>query len=158
MSEFELRRALRGLRTDHEPGQDLWPQLAARLQAEDPASHVTAKKQRKAWLPLSAAAAIAVSLSAGIFSMAIQGPAFLASPASSDMTADISVQNQIERARELATTVDPRLAGAEVVVDAASAELEDALRQQPDAVYLVGLINRTHAQRRKLARLGLDAG
>ena len=53
---------------------------------------------------------------------------------------------------------DPRLASAEVVLEAASEELEQALQQQPDAVFLVGLINRTHAQKRKLARLGLNAG
>jgi len=158
MNEFELRRELRGLRTDREPGQDLWKQIAGRLQAEESAGQRPVKKRRHDWLPLSAAAAIAVSLSAGIFSMAMQEPAFVASPASIGMSENVSVQNQIERARELATTVDPRLAGAEVVVDAANAELEEALRQQPDAVYLVGLINRTHAQRRKLARLGLDAG
>ena len=159
MNEFELRRELRGLRTDREPGQDLWVQIAGRLQTEESAVQQPAqKKRRHNWLPLSVAAAIAVSLSAGIFSMAMQESAFVASPASIGTSENVSVQNQIERARELATTVDPRLAGAEVVVDAANAELEEALRQQPDAVYLVGLINRTHAQRRKLARLGLDAG
>ncbi|MGB0132477.1 hypothetical protein [Dokdonella sp.] len=158
MNEFELRRELRGLRADREPEQDLWLPIARRLQTEETAAHKPARKRRLAWLPLGAAAAIAVSLSAGIFATAMQGPSYVASPDSSTMGQGIPVQNQIERARELATTVDPRLAGAEVVVDAANAELEDALRQQPDAVYLVGLINHTHAQRRKLARLGLDAG
>ncbi|MEZ5461296.1 hypothetical protein [Dokdonella sp.] len=158
MNEFELRRELRELRADHEPGRDLWPQIARRLQNEEASVDGPTRKHRRSWLPLSAAAAIAVSLSAGVFGLAMQGSAFDASPDSGGFAADVSVQNQIERARELAMTVDPRLAGAEVVVDMANAELEDALRQQPDAVYLVGLINRTHAQRRKLARLGLDAG
>lgn len=158
MNEFELRRELRELRSDREPARDLWPQIASRMQCEELPAEVPVRKRRANWLPLSAAAAIAVSLGAGIFSMALQGPSF-ADPAAPDgMPPGFSVQSQIERARELALTVDPRLAGAEVVVDAANAELEEALRQQPDAVYLVGLINRTHAQRRKLARLGLDAG
>ena len=69
----------------------------------------------------------------------------------------LNVGQQIQRARELAASGDPRLASAEVVLDAASQELDHALQQQPDAVFLVGLINRTHAQQRKLARLGLDA-
>ena len=158
MNEFELRRELRGLRSDREPGQDLWPQIARRLQTGESSGVGSIPRRRRHWLPLSAAAAIAVSLSAGIFSMAMQGQAFVASADSSERAPSVSVQHQIERARELALTVDPRLAGAEIVVDAANAELEEALRQQPDAVYLVGLINRTHAQRRKLARLGLDAG
>ena len=158
MNEFELRRELREQRSDREPGRDLWPQIARRLQTEASASDELAPKRRRNWLPLSAAAAIAVSLSAGIFSMAMQGQAVVTSPDFGERPHGLSVQNQIERAHELALTVDPRLAGAEIVVDAANAELEEALRQQPDAVYLVGLINRTHAQRRKLARLGLDAG
>ncbi len=69
----------------------------------------------------------------------------------------LSVSEQIQRARELAASGDPRLASAEIVLDAASQELELALQQRPDAVFLVSLINRTHAQQRKLARLGLDA-
>ena len=158
MNEFELRRELRGLRGALEPGKDLWPQIAQRLQTEESSGHAPVSKRSRRWLPLSAAAAIAGSLSAGIFSMAMQGPSFEDSPASSARTESLSVQAQIERARELALTVDPRLAGAEVVVDAANAELEEALQQQPDAVYLVGLINRTHAQKRKLARLGFNAG
>lgn len=158
MNEFEIRRELRELRSDHEPGQDLWPQIARRLQAEGTATAESTRLRRRNWLPLSAAAAIAVTLSAGIFSMTMQKSSFMDSPASGAGEESLSVQVQIERARTLALTVDPRLAGAEVVVDAANAELEEALRQQPDAVYLVGLINRTHAQRRKLARLGLDAG
>ena len=158
MNDFELRRELRGLRDNREPNNDLWPQIARRLQSDEAAVDEPIRKQRRNWLPLSAAAAIAVALSAGLFLMAMQQPAFVTTTASSTGAERISVQNQIERARELALTVDPRLAGAEVVVDAASAELEHALQQQPDAVFLVGLINRTHAQRRKLARLGFDAG
>lgn len=158
MNEFELRRELRGLRSDRDPGQDLWPRIAQRLQAEEAPGDGWIRQHRRNWLPLSAAAIIAVSLSAGIFSLAMQGPSFVDTHVSAERAEGISVQDQIGRARELALTVDPRLAGAEVVVDAANAELEEALRQQPDAVYLVGLINRTHAQRRKLARLGLDAG
>jgi hypothetical protein len=158
MNEFELRRELRGLRTNREPAQDLWPQIASRLHSESAPSADPIQVRRRSWLPLGAAAAIAISLSAGVFSMARQGSAFVDSPESDGVAGNISVQNQIERARELALTVDPQLAGAEIVVDMASAELEYALRQQPDAVYLVGLINRTHAQRRKLARLGIDAG
>lgn len=158
MNEFELRRELRGLRSDRQPDQDLWPRIARQLQTEESSDDGWIRKRRRTWLPLSAAAAIAVSLSAGIFSMAMQGSPFVDSRVFGEGSESLSVQDQIGRARELALTVDPRLAGAEVVVDAANAELEEALRQQPDAVYLVGLINRTHAQRRKLARLGLDAG
>jgi hypothetical protein len=105
------------------------------------------------WLPLGIAAALALAMGTGIALLAIE------QPSRSDMAeVPLSVREQIERARELALTGDPRLASAEVVIDTATGELEQALQQQPDAVFLVGLINRTHAQRRKLARLGMHAG
>ncbi|MBL0223212.1 MAG: hypothetical protein IPQ17_10890 [Xanthomonadales bacterium] len=47
-----------------------------------------------------------------------------------------------------------RLASAEVVPDAASRQLDEAPQQQPDAIFLVGLITSARAAS-KLARLGL---
>jgi len=155
MTDFELRRQLRELRGPQEPDRDLWPQIARQL--AEASSLVTAEKHRSRW-PLALAAGIALAVSAGIFSFTLQRQG-----SDSDLTAagfreGSNVREQIERARELASTGDPRLAAPEVVLDAASDELELALQQRPDAVFLVGLINSTHAQRRKLARLGLDAG
>ena len=114
------------------------------------------RSRKRHWLPLASAAAIAVAVSADVFSLALQRQYADRGAASIDDAP--SVRSQIERARALAAHGDPRIAGAEVVLDAADTELEQALQQQPDAVYLVGLINRTHAQRRKLARLGMHAG
>jgi hypothetical protein len=53
---------------------------------------------------------------------------------------------------------DPRLVGAAVVLDSAHAELEQALEQRPDAVFLVSLLNRTNARRMKLEHYGVRAG
>ncbi len=153
MTDFELQRDLRALRVPRQPRNDLWSGIAARIEA--PAAQQPAATRRR-WFPLAAAASVAVAVSAGMFSIALQGQHAMTGAADAGDTP--SVRAQIERAHELATRGDPRLAGAEVVLDAASAELEQALQQQPDAVYLVGLINRTHAQRRKLARLGMHAG
>ncbi|MBX3696255.1 MAG: hypothetical protein KF811_00415 [Dokdonella sp.] len=156
MTDFELRRELRELRVSREPQRDLWPQIAHRLAAgsEQPA----APARRRAWMPLALAAGIAVALSAGLFSLVQHHQAAVDDTAMASLRDGPSVSEQIERARELASSGDPRLAGAEVVIDSASEELEQALQQRPDAVFLVGLINRTHAQRRKLARLGINAG
>jgi hypothetical protein len=155
MTDFELQRDLRGLRGPREPQHDLWPQIAQRIAAEARAS---APPRRRTWLPFAAAAAITLAVSAGIFSLALQRQVDSTDAGFASFEHGPSVQSQIERARELAASGDPRLASAEVVIDVASEELEQALQQQPDAVFLVGLINRTHAQRRKLARLGINAG
>ncbi len=155
MTDFELQRDLRALRGPRQPQTDLWAGIAARIEAGSGSARTPRMGQRR-WFPLASAAAIAVAVSAGVFSLALQRQYVERSEASID--AAPSVRSQIERARALAAHGDPRIAGAEVVLDAASSELEQALQQQPDAVYLVGLINRTHAQRRKLARLGMHAG
>lgn len=96
-------------------------------------------------------------IGAGVFSLAVQDHRELMASTAGASHSGLDVGQQIERARQLAAAGDPRLASAEVVLDAANQELDQALQQQPDAVFLVGLINRTHAQRRKLARLGLEA-
>lgn len=157
MNDFEIQRRLRDLRTPREPQRDLFPQIARRIAAgrDMPAAAVP---RRRRWFPLATAAALAVTISAGIFALGLQQQVRSEADIAAMPTPMPPVREQIERARELARDGDPRLAGAEVVLDAASIELEQAIQQQPDAVFLVGLINRTHAQRRKLARLGVDAG
>lgn len=154
MNDFELRRELRELRGPREPQQDLWPQIARRIAASSPSAHTPIRHRR--W-PLAIAAGLAMAVAAGVFSLALQDRGERSASKNAAPRAGLDVSQQIQRARELAASGDPRLAGAEVVLDSASQELDYALQQQPDAVFLVGLINRTHAQQRKLARLGLDA-
>lgn len=155
MNDFELRRELRELRVPREPQRDLWTQISRQL---DGGPALPKQIARRPWWPLATAAGVALAVTAGLFSLALQRQDDRQQAGLSSLRDGPSVRAQIERARELANTGDPRLAGAEVVIDSASDELEHALQQHPDAVFLVGLINRTHAQRRKLARLGLNAG
>lgn len=150
MNDFELQRDLRALRGPRAPSTDLWSRIAAGIEAE--AARPPARARRR-WLPLGVAAALALAMGSGVAMLALDHPS-----RSELAEVPLTVREQIERARELALTGDPRLASAEVVLDTATGELEQALQQQPDAVFLVGLINRTHAQRRKLARLGMHAG
>ncbi len=153
MNEFELQRDLRRLRGDRMPSRDLWPGIAAGIGAV--ADVAPPARRRRRWLPLGVAAAMTLTVGTGLASLALERRG---RDAIVNETAMLPVQAQIERARELARTGDPQLASAEVVIDTASSELEQALAQQPDAVFLVGLINRTEAQRRKLARLGMQTG
>ena len=44
------------------------------------------------------------------------------------------------------------------MIDDARSQLEQAITEHPDAVFLVSLMNRTNAQRMKLERLGSNAG
>ena len=155
MNDFELRRQLRELRTPREPQNNLWPLIARQIAA--PGQATTGSVRRRFRLPWALAASLAMVISAGVSFLAVQEHTTSASIAN-DLGQRPDVSQQIQRARELARSGDPRLASAEVVLESASSELDLALQQQPDAIFLVGLINRTHAQQRKLARLGLDAG
>ncbi len=61
-------------------------------------------------------------------------------------------------ALDWAVPADPQLAATVQNLDSASAQLQDALEQRPDAVFLVGLLNRTNAQRLRLMRKSPYAG
>lgn len=156
MTDFELRRDLRNLREPHQPSHDLWPQIALRISAESIPVAVVIRRRR--YWPLAIAASLLMAVCVGVFSLSQQDQRDPLASQDHPASRNLDVREQIQRAREMAASADPRLVSAEVVLDSASSELNNALAQQPEAVFLVGLINRTHAQRRKLARLGLDAG
>ncbi len=155
MTDFELRRDLRDLRGPREPQHDLWPAIAHRIAAESPLILEPVRRRRR-W-PLAVAAGVAMMIGVGVFSLALNDRTDHAASSKFAEQTRLDVGQQIQRAREQAASGDPRLVSAEVVLDVASNELDHALSQQPDATFLVGLINRTNSQRRKLARLGLDA-
>lgn len=149
MSEFEWRKGLRDLGGPVQPQRDLWLDLAARL--EQTPQGLPQRTPRR-WLPAFAAAA-SLLLGAGlVFTLARQAPQDAAGP-----TPVAALPGVVKAESDLAAlrNRDPRLAGAAVVLDSASAELKQSLEQQPDAVFLVGLLNRTYERRMKLARMGL---
>ncbi|MEO5558348.1 MAG: hypothetical protein ABIR10_01590 [Dokdonella sp.] len=167
MTDFETQRRLREMNTPLPPQNDLWSGIAARIAAEEVLSH-TARRRRN-WLPLAAAAALLVAVVTGSVVLGMRSSEQnLAIQAGSDQSsgdnpATISAQKLREFARggrdhSRAPGGDPRLVGAAVVLDTAHAELEQALEQRPDAVFLVSLLNRTNARRMKLDHFGANAG
>lgn len=131
-NELEFRRVLRALDAPREPATDLWPGIAARLGPR------TAPKRSRRWLPLALAASAVLAMA--VASVAVIGPR---APAHLATTPDAPAA--VDR-------TDPRLAAAGVVLDAAQAELEQALRQDPGSRLLTNLLDRTERQRRHLAR------
>ncbi|MEO6688330.1 MAG: hypothetical protein ABIS07_04255 [Dokdonella sp.] len=167
MTDFEIQRRLREMNAPLPPQNDLWSGIAARIAAEGALAH-TARRSRR-WLPLAAAAALLVAVATGSVVLGMRGSEqTLAMQAGSgdsngNGAATISAQKLREFTRgtrdySRAPGGDPRLVGAAVVLDAAHAELEQALEQRPDAVFLVSLLNRTNARRMKLDHFGANAG
>ncbi len=151
MTDFEIQRRLRELNTPRPPQTDLWAAIAPRLAGNE---STLAAPRRYRWLPLAAAASLlAVIAGTLVFGVREQNAPY-------DMTATSVAALTSRDARDFAHARgdDPRLVGAVVVLDAAHAELEQALDQRPDAVFLVGLLNRTNARRMQLDRYGASAG
>lgn len=154
MTDFELQRHLRDLRVELAPERDLFPAIAARIEGRQLAP--PGVRRRSPWL-YAAVAAILVSVitAVGVGHMAMQ------------RVDDNLVQRNVDPASLPGMNAaavadapggDPRLAAASLVIDDARSQLEQAITEHPDAVFLVSLMNRTNAQRMKLERLGSNAG
>lgn len=161
--DFQWRRQLRDLSGPAQPQRDLWLGIAERIAAEQAQvpTPVQASPSRRRWIVgLAAAASVALAvLAVGVLQQhtttALPVAGTPTEPASSAAAADpaaviAAVDTQLKQVR----TQDPRLAAATVELDAAAEEIRQMLQHQPDAVFLVGLLNRTNERRLKLARMG----
>lgn len=148
--DFQWRRQLRDLSGPVQPQRDLWLDLAARIAAE-PAP--VAAPPRRRWIAgFAAAACLALAVFGALQLQPQPSPQAPRSAQKTDPAAAIAAADlQLKQVR----TQDPRLAAASVELDAAADEIRQMLQQQPDAVFLVGLLNRTNERRLKLARMGL---
>jgi len=157
--EFEWRNQMRKLGGPVEPARELWPDIAARI-AGAPAQ--SASRRRIApWLAL--AATLAVAVGAGV--IVYRGPGHATPDASTQASTQRPVAPPATPAEEPQRTAldwavpsDPALLASAQNLDNASAQLQGALEQRPDAVFLVGLLNRTNAQRLRLMRKSPYAG
>jgi hypothetical protein len=165
MGDFELRQRLRDLRMAREPGRDLWPGIAAGL-ATAP------QRSARSWWPLAMAAALAGAIGLGLVldgprperGIAAAGPSATpwtlgeARVLNADYEGALTQalgRNPRERPREL---LSPDLAAADAVLESAQGEIEQALEMDPDSVYLLDLLRRTHARRLDVARLHAQVG
>ncbi|MFC4822055.1 hypothetical protein [Dokdonella ginsengisoli] len=159
MNDFEIQRRLREMNAPRPPQIDLWPAIEKRIADE---GRPAAAPRRGRWLPLAAAAGLLLAVVAGTLVVGLQ---------QRDALPEVAVRDARSFERDLphlspgdadvglhAPGGDPRLAGAAVVLDAAQAELEQALAERPDAAFLVGMLNRTNARRMKLDHYGAHAG
>lgn len=162
MTEFEIQRNLRAMNAPRMPGRDLWPAIAARIEAQTETLSASPNARivvRRRWIPLAAAAGTVLAIVGSLLTYTLRERA--ESSSSNDYASAMRVERispQEAREQALRTGQDPRLAGPNIVLDAAHSELQQALDQHPDAVFLVSLLNRTNAQRMKLEQFGAKAG
>ena len=166
-NEFQWRNEMRKLGGAVEPARDLWPSIAARLAAE-PADVAAAFSRRRQMVWLAVAATLLVAVGSALTAYRWQrtaappsAPENETAAAAPTAAATAAVAESSERpstAFDWAVPADPLLAATAQNLDNASAQLQDALERRPDAVFLVGLLNRTNAQRLRLMRKSPYAG
>jgi hypothetical protein len=170
MSDFELRRALKDLPRERDPRADLWPGIAARLGAQAAPVATPARRPAPRWIAI--AATVTVALGATWLGLRTQGPSdtrqvrdgsgwslaqadAMAESYRGAMAASLGGEHRAELARYLAS---PDVLAAERELDAAQRELQQALRADPNSVYLLDLLRQTHEQRARLYRPALAIG
>ena len=150
MTDFELQRRLRDMRVPVAPERDLFPAIAARIEGRQLA--LTPIRRHSPWLYAAAAAILVCVITVvGVGQMATQRVDTNLAHRSVDPA---SLPGMNAAAVAGAPGGDPRLASAAMVIDDARSQLEQAIAERPDAVFLVSLMNRTNAQHMKLERLG----
>ena len=169
-NEFLWRNQMRKQAEAVEPEHDLWPAIAARLTATA-VSHRRSRRSQIGWLAI--AATLVVAGGAGLTAYRWQRAAPMPAPVAVTATDVQAVGVQQVAAQQVANSAapapeltaldwavpdDPALAATAQNLDNASAQLQDALEQRPDAVFLVGLLNRTNSMRLRLLRKSPNAG
>jgi hypothetical protein len=147
-SEFQWRSEMRKLGGDVEPARDLWPNIAARIAA---APAATRRSRMRVAFAIAATLVLAAGTMLVVQRAGLQGPTSLVSRLTSH--GDVPVSQPMPTAMDwTARPADAKLAAAARDLDDASAQLQEALEQHPDAVFLVGLLNRANGQRMRLLR------
>ena len=158
----ELRWALRGLRRDDPPANDLWPGIAARLQAAATPTElaVSRNRRRNRFVPavaLAASVALAVGLSwqqrAAVDPVAEPGIALISAEADA-MTLEYQAA-----LRELQSAAPPRATATTALqeLDRSAAQIRTALTRDPEARFLLDRLQHTYARRLELTqRLALS--
>lgn len=148
---FEDRQKLRALAQAVEPPHDLWPAIAARIDAQPREA-----RRRYSWLAVAASFA-GVAILAG----AIGFQAARTNTNSPSITAQSSTNARLvatSRGAQAWHPADPRLRGAAVELHAAQGELRQALAIAPHSPYLQQLLDNTEYQQSRLRHLDLGAG
>lgn len=146
--DLSLLRDLRALPREREPAQDLWPGIVTRLQTP-----LASQRRRRGWrAPLAFALAASLALIA-VFALRLApsdpGPA----PRN-----DLVQREADAMSREYGAVFD-QLGPLPVPLQPAAAELERsadnirmALREQPDAAFLLARLRSTYEQRLRLGQ------
>ncbi|MBX3689441.1 hypothetical protein [Dokdonella sp.] len=146
MNELELQRQLQAMRIERQPQHDPWPAIAQRISAPD-----SKRPRRRAWHRPALALAACLPLALAAAALAHRWLA-------ADVTPSVDLPSTFPLARSQAPNQDPRLLAGAIVLDAAQAQIEQALRIDPDHPLLRDLLKRTQTRRDRLEQFGHQTG
>lgn len=170
--EAELRLALRGLRQDADPRQDLWPGIAARIAVLPRQALAAPPRRTPRWLwPLATAASLLLAVGVtwkmqpATLSPDASGAAIATTAAGAGRQAPL-VQREAEiltvQYRAALRELDPQAVPAGwqpglEALDRSAAEIRGALQRDPDSRLLLERLRDTYTRRLALSRRALYA-
>jgi hypothetical protein len=148
-SDERLRWQLRALRTDMPPQRDLWPGIAARLEAPRPQ---VARHRPLAWLAAAASLLLAFGMGWQLRPTATSAPApSLVQQEADAMTRDYDAT--LRRLQAVAPAAGPDPALHEL--DRNAGLIREALQRDPDASFLLQRLRYTYEKRLALTQRAL---
>ena len=169
VGEAELRLALRGLRRDAVPGNDLWPGIASRIASLPQQAQAPRPRAHRGWWSLATAAS--VLLAVGV-TWKLQPAAPTSAAAGTPIATAPSIRNAPLVQREAETlTVQYQAAMRELdaqsvpagwqpgldALDRSAAEIREALQRDPNSRLLLQRLRDTYTRRLALSRRALYA-
>jgi hypothetical protein len=159
--DLDLLRRLKALPREREPAADLWPGIAARIEPHG------ARRSARGWtigLALAATAAL-VAVLATRTPQTSPVPVLVEAPAAPTKASASPADGLVRRQAEAITIeyrlaleafageeLPPELATVATELDDSARRIRSALREEPDAVYLLDRLRQTYDQRLKLSQ------
>lgn len=160
--DLDLLRRLKALPREREPSASTWTNIEARLQPQ------AARRAPRGWmigLALAASAAVIAVLATrtpqetprpAIAQQAAPAPAMSPSVELVRRQAEaITLEYRLAQETFAGEALPPELEPVAVELDDSARRLRSALREEPDAVYLLDRLRRTYDQRLKLSQRAL---
>jgi len=154
--DLDLLRRLKQLPRERAPANDLWAGIEARLQP-------AAAPRRRSWIPYALAASAVLAAVLMLRDAPTTAPTVAAAPASPPPANEfvrreaeaITIEYRLALETFAGAALPPELESAASELDLSAQSIRRALRDEPDAVYLLDRLRRTYDQRLKLSQRAL---
>lgn len=148
-----LRWQLRGLQQSVEPGNDLWPGIAARIAGTPQPASVPSLRPGRRFAPWAVAASLLLAIGV-VWQMLPQGgrQAAAGNPLLRQQAVSMTLDYENAIARLQQSDTHPEMHGAFGELDRSAAQILMAIDRDPNATFLLEQLRRTYARRLQLTQ------